>query len=231
MNFNYIFFFFIFHQFNQFRDILNYSTVRGFHLSQKFLLIITGNVKNATKTLDQTYAVLWKNGLVNSQVLIEDDTKSWSFFTFMPYQTDCYILSHRKIESFTLFNYTTNMSVLTDELFPKKLNNFNNCPLYYAPSFVAPFAILHNVSDENIHVEGIDIFIIQEIAKLLRFSIVYKIDLQGTGHGMVFDNGTVTGNLGVVSNFQSNLLQLNCLCFIFCSTLFVLVVTVCHCRF
>lgn len=90
------------------------------------------------------------------------------------------------------------------ELFPKKLNNFNNCPLYYAPSIVAPFAMSKNISDKKIDVEGIDIFIIQEIAKLLHLNIVYKIDSHGSGHGIVLDNGTVTGNLGLVSTCALN---------------------------
>lgn len=195
--------------FNQYRDVLNNSTVRRFHFSQKFLLIITQAVENVTKTLNESFAVLWKNSLIESQVLIQEEAKSWSLFTFMPYEKDCLMLSHRKIESFTLSNYTMNMSLSMSELFPKKLNNFHNCPLYYAPSFVAPFAISKNISSAKIDVEGIDIHIIQEIAKLLHLKIIYKIDSQGTGHGILF-NGTITGNLGLVSIYVSNYLWFDC---------------------
>lgn len=160
------------------------------------MIIVNENVSNTTEALAEIFDLLWKNGLVNSHVLTMD-SDVWTLFTFIPYQMDCSTLTQIKMATFTQFNSADNMSLSINELYPPKLKNFFHCPLYYAPSFVAPFAILRNVGGHE-YAEGIDISIIEEIAKLLKLSVVYKYAKVGTGHGLVFDNGTASGNLGLV---------------------------------
>lgn len=183
-----------------YRKILNESTIKDFHLSQKFLIIVNERVENLTESLNGIFGILWTNGLIDSHVLAPDNENadSWTLYTYLPYQTDCFSLTQIKVATFTPFNSTDNMTLSIDELYPSKLKSFFNCPLYYAPSNAAPFVIFRNDSDGHHVFEGIDISLIQGIAKLLKFSVVYKCPSRGTGHGVVLENGTAFGNMGLV---------------------------------
>lgn len=164
------------------------------------MIVVNENVKNVTEALNVIFNILWKNGLIDSHVLTMDETiaGAWTLYTFKPYQSDCFTLTHIKIAKFTQFNFTDNMTHSIDELYPPKLKNFFNCPLYYAVSMAAPFTIFRNASDINHSLEGIDIEIMDGIAKLLKISVVHTHYSYGTGHGVIFENGTASGNMGLV---------------------------------
>lgn len=180
--------------------------MQKFHLSQKFLIIITGSDEK-TQVLNKTFGILWENGLIDSQVLIQDQPKYWSLYTFLPFQHDCSTLSHMKLATFTPFNSTQSMTVSFNELFPKKLHNFHKCPIYIAPIHKRPHVIIHNNSDSGIQIEGIEILIIQQIAKAYNFTIVYKV---GLDRDSLFMNGTATGNFKLVMYLYIIYI---CLCF------------------
>ncbi|XP_055298675.1 uncharacterized protein LOC129566616, partial [Sitodiplosis mosellana] len=129
-------------------DILNENTIHVNHLSQRFIIVVTVEVvQNNTNSLNDIFEILWRNSLINSHVLIQDQPQFWTLYTFMPYQKDCFNLAQIKIESFTPLNYTENITISADQLFPKKLTNFHQCPLNIAISLVDPFVTLHNTSD------------------------------------------------------------------------------------
>lgn len=116
---------------------MNETTVRNHHLSQKFVVVVTSEpTKNHTNALNDIFEVLWSNGLINSQVLAKDASDTWSLSTFIPFQKHCISLAKLKIASFSTLNYTENMTVPAEKLFPKKLNDFNQCPLHIALSLV-----------------------------------------------------------------------------------------------
>lgn len=162
---------------------------------------MTQNASNSTETLNDIFNILWKFGLVNSNILYQDEGEIWSFYTFLPYQKDCFTLSYSKVASFTMQNFTTNMSLTIRELFPSKLKNFRNCTLLVAPSIVDPFVFQDKALDINNQYSGIDIEIIKQISKALNFVIEYVQSKDLSGHGIIHRNGTsltVTGNLGLV---------------------------------
>ncbi|XP_055295215.1 uncharacterized protein LOC129564986 [Sitodiplosis mosellana] len=147
------------------QNILNEFSVKDFHLAQRFLLVATEDVHNATESLNTISAVLWNNGLLNSNILIQD--KHWSLNTFLPFQHDCSTMSRLQITTFTPHNFTRNMSSSINELFPQKWRNFNKCPVYIAAAHTKPFVIVHNNSGEDIRIEGIDILLVEHIAKVM----------------------------------------------------------------
>lgn len=159
---------------------------------------MTDHKSNCKDILDETFKIMWTNRLVDSYVLCQDDIDIWSFNTFMPYQDDCYTLNHHKVASFNALNYTNNMSLPNAEIFPKKMKSFFNCPLYVAPTLIEPLVLLQNTSDDGNQYVGIDIEILKQISKTLNFAIKYKTSNDGTGHGVIFQNGTATGNLDLV---------------------------------
>lgn len=166
-------------------------------MSQKFLIVINEYAQNITEALNKIFSILWANGLIDSHILTVDEmnANSWTLYTFLAYQSDCFSLTQIKIATFTQLNKTVNMTLSMNELYPLKLKDFFNCPLYYGPSLLSPFVIFRNVSDL---IEGIDVSIVSEIARLLKLNTVYRHSHCGTGHGTVFENGTISGNLGLV---------------------------------
>lgn len=170
------------------------------HLTQCFLIAVANNVQNVSQTLDFIFKLLWRNSLLHSHVLIQNEPHFWSMYTFMPYQRDCFTLHPLKIATFTPLNFTDHINASLDELFPEKLSNFRKCPLYIALSILKPYAYVQNSSDGKPQYRGIDISILQHISKALNFDIIYKRASNSAGHGNIFSNGTLTQNVALVSN-------------------------------
>lgn len=168
------------------------------------MTVLTEFHQNTTSTLNECFEILWNIGLINSHILLQEDTNIWSLYTFMPYQHDCSTLTHIKFVSFTSSNFTR-IAFSLDQLYPEKLNNFNQCPLNVAASIANPLLFPRNLSDPNNPYKGIDVDIITQISKSLNFTIVFKRSLDG--RGMIFSNGSVTGNMDLVSRRK--------MCFIF----------------
>lgn len=185
---------------------MNETSVQEIHLSQRFLIVIEHAVRNTTRTLNDIFAILWRNSLINVHILSQTETDHWTLDTFMPYQGDCFTLDHLRIASFTSFNFTENLTLSMEQLYPEKLKDFNQCPLFIAPSLVDPFVIFRNTSGRRSQLTGIDVCIVSQISKTLNFRMVYS---SPASHGLIFENLTVTGNLNLVCvqnvllNFQS----------------------------
>lgn len=184
---------------------MNESIIREFHLTQKYLVVFTKTVKIASEILDVIFGTLWKHGLINSHILNQDESKIWSLYAFMPYQINCYKLSYHKQITFTALNSTNNLTLSNKKLYPEKLKNLQKCPLFIAASIIEPFVIIQTLANGTVVVDGIEMLIIEQTSKLLNFTIVHKRSSSGTGHGLIFDNGTATGNLGLVLNGEANI--------------------------
>lgn len=171
-----------------------------FHLLEKFLIVVVdaNQQQNYTIALGEAFLVLWTNGLMNSHILIKDESNTWTLNTFMPYQSGCQSLSHVKIASFTQNNIRNMLTLEIDQLYRKKLKNFHSCPVYVAISIVSPFTIFRNTSDRGDQYQGIEVSIVNHIAKKFNFTVIYRRSAFDTDNGVVLKNGTVTGNMGLV---------------------------------
>lgn len=144
--------------------------------------------------LTRIFKVLWANGLINAHVLFPNEFGIWSLDAYFPYRIDCIELDHVRISSFTLMNFTETINLSMKQLYPAKLRNFNRCPLFIAPTTSAVY-VIRNTTNGIDQYSGIDINIIEQIAKTLNFQIVYK---RTEKHGDVFENGTMTGSIKMV---------------------------------
>lgn len=147
---------------------------------------------------------------MDSHVLIQEKANFWSLYTFIPYQSDCLTLDPLKLATFSPNNFTEDINLSVQDLYPEKFNDLNNCPLYVAPSYLEPYIVRLNTTDEHGESQytGLEFDIITHISKALNFKIVFKrlaIWQIGGGHGMAFDNGTVTDNLAMVNFCTFNL--------------------------
>lgn len=177
---------------------MNESIIQQNHLSQKCLIIVTENVQEITQTLNEMFAVLWRNGMINVHVLIQTD-EIWSLHTFKPYQSDCTSLTHVKITSFTPSHYTESITLPFDELYPQKLKNFNKCPLYVAVREFPPSTIRHK---DNGDLGGFEITMIEAIAQSINATLIHNFS--SNDRGIIFENGTGTGNLNMVVTGEAN---------------------------
>lgn len=123
----------------------------------------------------------------------------------MPYQSGCHSLSHVKIASFTENNIRNKLTLDIDHLYPNKLTNFHKCPVYAAISLVSPFTIFRNTSDRNDQYQGIEVSIVNHIARVFNFTVIYKRPAIDTDNGVVLKNGTATGNMGLVGLFYADI--------------------------
>lgn len=163
------------------------------------MVVFTDCPPNITTLLDEIFEIFWRNSLINSHVLSQDDINSWSIYTYLPYQTDCFKLSHAKIATFTRFNFSASLDLSIEQLYPQKLKHFNKCPLYAATSVYVPYIILHNTSDGKHNFMGIEASTVNEIAKRLNFIVIYVLPKIQTAE-VVFDNGTSIGGSNMVDN-------------------------------
>lgn len=153
--------------------------------------------------LTHIFSILWENGLINADVLSQDEFDVWSLYTFIPYQRDCTKLDRHRIASFPTLNFTKTTNFSMKQLYPDKLKNFNQCKLFIA-AVPSGFYVQHSTANEIDHYSGIDINIIKQISKTLNFQIVYKHIDQ---HGEVLENGTLTGSMSLVRICIKNIRQ------------------------
>lgn len=189
----------IFFHFFLIRSILDSSKIRNYDLSLKYLIIVEHSAKKSTKMLNRITEILWKNGLINSNILSEDELGIWTLYNFIPYQRNCIELDHIRMASFTPLNFTKSMSLSMEQMYPEKFKNFNQCPLYAVAPQSVPF-VKHCIINGSINYSGIDVNIVTQISRKLNFRIIYEYV---NYHGMIFKNSTITGGIGLVHDYSN----------------------------
>lgn len=160
------------------RNTLNEDTMHGIHPSGRFLIVVTKLYESEENTLNEGFVVLWRNGLVNSHILIENEANIWTLNTFLPYENDCVRLTRVKIESFTAYNCSELMTLPIHKLYSKKLTNFKGCPLYSTTNIVVPYVIPKSTSHDTQQFEGIEGVIVNQISESLNFTLVHSYEIQ-----------------------------------------------------
>lgn len=186
-----------------FSIVLNKTTVQPFHLDQQFLIIITQDVQNASESLNEIFESIQKVRLRDVNVLIQEaNTSIWILSYHVAYVKDCYTFGVFEIERFTSDNYTLPLLHTYNDIFPV-LKKFPNCRVFVATFPYQPFVILHspvNRSGQTIY-NGFDVKIVHEISKSLNMTAKYSSDLEAN-RGLIFRNGTATGAMGMVSEYD-----------------------------
>lgn len=170
------------------------SHVRNYDISLKYLIVIEHSANKSTEAMDRISHILWKNGLINANILSEDELGTWALYTFIPYRKNCIEFDHIRMASFTPLNFTKSMNLSFEQVYPKKLKNFNQCPLYAVAPMSVPF-VKHCTRNGSISYSGIDVNIVTHISRKLNFRIVYEYV---NFHGMIYSNNTISGGIGLV---------------------------------
>lgn len=190
--------------------VLNESTVGAFHLRQPFLIIVTQGVQNTFAQLNSIFRIVLELGLFDVNVLMKDECgNSQSFYFYQPFASDCHSIDIKRIETFTLQNYTNELNVQYKDLFPKHQFKFPNCTLRISTFSIEPFVIIRNATNGTYEYDGVDVSIVNEISKTLNLTPSYVQSTDGKQRGIIFANGTSTGSLKMVicTNFKPKLKQ------------------------
>lgn len=187
------------------RKILNKSTVQTFHLIQNFLIVLTQEFPNVRNLLHDIFGIVLHLGLLNVNVLVKhENVPLWSLFFYKPYAQSCHSIDVIKIETFSPNNYTVDLSVPFDNLFPSREFKFKNCPLFISTFSVEPYVIIQNSNGSKTY-HGVDVTIVNEIAKTLHLIPKYLQPPDGRNRGTIYKNGTATGAQKMVIDGDANM--------------------------
>lgn len=170
--------------------------MQTFHLFQHFLIILTQSMQNISESLNEIFGILMELGLLDVNILIKDESLNlWSLHFYQPYNKNCNSFEIFKIDGFSSENYTNQLDMSINDLFPRKHFTFCKCSLYISTFSFEPFVIILEASNGSITYDGIDIIIVNEISKTLNLIPTFK---QQHTRGMIFKNGSSTGALKMV---------------------------------
>lgn len=143
--------------------------------------------------------------LFNVNVLIQDeDTPMWSLYFYKPYRRHCHSVDVIKIETFTPENYTKELKVPFTSLFPSRHLKFNYCPLLVSTLSIPPFVFIPKANGSTTFT-GLDVTIVNEIAKTLHLLPIYMLAPDKKNRGSIFQNGTATGAVKMVIDGDANM--------------------------
>lgn len=187
-------------QFHVRRQIFNKSTVQMFHLDQHYLIISSQNTNNIFKTMHDIFTTVMNLGLLDVDVVIkESNTSNWSIYSYKPYIKTCHSFEIERIDTFSPENYTKESNVAAVNLYGPRLFKFPWCWLYVSTFSFDPFVIIRNTSIGIITYSGIDVKIVNEIAKTLKLIPMYMQPSDGKNRGKIFKNKTATGAIKMVN--------------------------------
>lgn len=173
-----------------------------FHFFQNFLIFVTQETGNAPELLHDIFKMALNLGLLKINVLIHNgDAPMWSLYFYKPYLQSCHSIDVIKIETFSPENYTNELDMPFNSLFASSQLEFPKCPLFVSVFPFEPFVIIHNVNGSIIFT-GLDITIVNEIAETLHLVPIY---LLAKKRGIIYQNGTATGAVGMVINEVANM--------------------------
>lgn len=115
----------------------------------------------------------WKRHLLNTNILIHDESNGSSMiYTYFPYEaTKCDQVHPIVWNSFSRGRFLQNK-----DIFPEKLQNLNECPIYFQTSHIPPYMVLkpstRNHSDYD--VDGIEGVLLMQLERIINFTAVIK---------------------------------------------------------
>ncbi|XP_031623054.1 uncharacterized protein LOC116340609 [Contarinia nasturtii] len=186
---------------NCFRKIFNVSSVQTFHLHQQFLICVTQDARNVSKTVHKIFEIVMDMGFFKVNVLIKRENVSiWTIYKYKPFLRSCNSIDIHKIESFSLNNYTSKLNHSLEQLYPSRHFKFPNCPLHISTISFEPFVIIRKKSNGIVTFDGFDVIVVNEIAKTMNLIPKYKQAPGKNNRGIIAENGSVTGAMEMVVN-------------------------------
>lgn len=172
---------------------------------QNFLIVLTQETPNISALLHDIFEIAMDVGLLNVNILIKtQDALMWSLYYYKPYIRNCHSVDVIQIESFSSKNFTNELNVKFDDLFPSRQFKFTKCPLFVSTFSFDPYVIIRT-SNGSTTFDGIDVIIVREIAKTLNLVPIFMLAPDKKNRGIIFPNGTATGAIKMVLDGDANM--------------------------
>lgn len=164
-----------------------------------FLFVL---LNGASSECEEIFDTLWKRNIYNADVIFEDNDQI-SVVTFMPFAAGfkCSNSQPVLVNKFHDGSFANGI----DFIFPNKFKDLQNCPIKVI-TFEDTYAVQKTTrGDGGFELTGFDI----ELLKGLSMSLNFKADLRlleiPDAWGMIHDNGSATGALGVLLNGSADI--------------------------
>ena len=145
--------------------------------------------------MQKIFEYCWHYYLINCVVAIQKSNGRVLMYTYYPF-TAKYC---GQVES-VLTNEYNGTTLVSEELFPKKLRNFYGCPLKAALWHVPPHLYLKTDTNNITTISGgFEGKLLLTLSNKLNFSLDIIIPPDDSKRGMLVENGSLTGALKMVS--------------------------------
>lgn len=174
--------------FGMFEEINKCLTSERFDFDGFYLLVLVNGLMKETQAMLE---VFWMKYISNVNVLFYNASTTQAG-TIFPFNSGfCNDTSLKIIATFT------NGAWNSTDLFPKKFKNLQRCPFKVATFEFAPSIIKKTFPNGSFHVVGGEMEMFEGLATSLNFKIDLEFMASPWSWGVVFPNGTSTGNLHV----------------------------------
>lgn len=158
---------------------------------KQILIIITKNPSSLD--VGNILSTFYKKSMIDVNFLMRLDGEI-SLLTFNPFD-DGKCGSKLKLNLINVFNLT-NKSWEGDKFYPSKTKNLHHCKLNVAVNSNIPFTIAQTHLNGTKSFDGIEIFLIRELARDFNFIANFTGPYQTSG--FIYDNGTSSGALSSI---------------------------------
>lgn len=170
----------------------------NFDYEKFYLIVLTINEANETTRLDtmrKIFDLCWRFYILNINMIVEDfPLNSAQLYTYFPFtESNCNSLDPIQLDH--------NL----ENIYPDKLKNMFGCPIYVASVTIAPNVMIIHHGDERYSFDGIEGKILMIMSQRLNFRPVGKIPADGKKWGTIYPNGTVTGAMRMMIDYEVNI--------------------------
>uniref|UniRef100_A0A454A0P2 Ionotropic glutamate receptor L-glutamate and glycine-binding domain-containing protein n=1 Tax=Stomoxys calcitrans TaxID=35570 RepID=A0A454A0P2_STOCA len=178
---------------------------RNYQRNGFFLLVYTGHECDCMTSFKQIFKRLFELYVTNVNILLMIGKHAY-LYTYFPFRTHkCHSFEPEMYISFRGIENNGNFST-AKSFYPSKVINMHGCPLTIVTWNFPPYIFVDR--DEStgklLALRGLEGSLITLMAERMNFTIEIKTPKQ-LNIGEVFENGTVTGALGMVANREANI--------------------------
>lgn len=165
-----------------------------------YLIVFTQtNVRPSNAELDEIFVDCYQKTLLNANILFPYSNESMMMTTYIPFERDCMRLTRRDLG--ILSECELELSDSFDEVFPKKGLNMNECTLVVAIFPSEPLVIIRSINEStnDADAEGVEVELLLQMAKVLNFTLRFKVPADKQKRGVINRNGSSSGCFGMVN--------------------------------
>ncbi|XP_059223287.1 uncharacterized protein LOC106085013 [Stomoxys calcitrans] len=178
---------------------------RNYQRNGFFLLVYTGNECDCMASFEQLFKRLFELYVTNVNILLMIGKHAY-LYTYFPFRAHkCHSFEPEMYISFRGIENGGNFSTIKT-FYPSKVMNLHGCPLTIVTWNYPPYIFVDR--DEStgklLALRGLEGSLITLMAERMNFTIETKTPKQRK-LGTVYDNGTVTGAMGMVAKREANI--------------------------